>query len=123
MVARAFITGISGLALTAEERSFLRAADPWGFILFKRNVDSPDQVFHIANAMAVGLLLRGVLSVMKHIPGHGRATADSHQRLPVVDTNRDALELTDFRPFRALAGPELLMAMTAHVVFTAIDPL
>src|SRR5439155_23916249 len=73
----------------------------------------PDKVFHIANAMAVGLLLRGVLSVMKHIPGHGRATADSHQRLPVVDTNRDALELTDFRPFRAVAGPELLMAMTA----------
>jgi len=83
----------------------------------------PDKVFHIANAMAVGLLLRGVLSVMKHIPGHGRATADSHQRLPVVDSDRDALVLTDFRPFRALARPELLMAMTAHVVFTAIDPL
>src|SRR4051812_38298177 len=44
MSARAFITGISGLTLTPEERDFLRAERPWGFILFKRNIDTPEQV-------------------------------------------------------------------------------
>jgi beta-N-acetylhexosaminidase len=227
MVALAFITGISGTTLTAGERTFLRAANPWGCILFKRNIDTPEQVraltndfretvgrdapvlvdqeggrvqrlgpphwpayppgaaygrvcdaagavagqraawlagqligadlqavgidvnclpiadmpvaeadpiigdraygtewekvVWIANAMAVGLTLRGVLPIMKHIPGHGRATADSHHKLPVVDTDRATLEFTDFRPFRALHEPR--MAMTAHVVFTSIDPL
>ncbi|MGB3504399.1 MAG: glycoside hydrolase family 3 N-terminal domain-containing protein, partial [Xanthobacteraceae bacterium] len=60
------------------------------------------------------------LPVLKHIPGHGRATADSHLRLPVVDTPRAELERTDFAAFRPLA--DLPMAMTAHVVFSAIDP-
>ena len=63
----------------------------------------------------------GVLPVLKHLPGHGRATADSHQRLPIVDADRATLEATDFAAFRPLAG--LPMAMTAHVVFTAIDPI
>jgi beta-N-acetylhexosaminidase len=63
----------------------------------------------------------GVLPVLKHIPGHGRATADSHKSLPIVRTDRTALEATDFAAFRALAT--LPMAMTAHVVFTAIDAL
>ncbi len=44
MAARAFITGLAGTALTADERAFLREADPWGFILFKRNISTPDQV-------------------------------------------------------------------------------
>ena len=63
----------------------------------------------------------GVLPVLKHLPGHGRATADSHHRLPVVDTDRATLEETDFAAFRPLAG--LPLGMTAHVVFTAIDPV
>jgi len=61
-----------------------------------------------------------VLPVLKHLPGHGRATADSHLKLPVVDTDRATLEATDFAAFRPLNG--LPMGMTAHVVFTAIDP-
>ena len=63
----------------------------------------------------------GVLPVLKHMPGHGRATADSHQRLPVVDADRATLEATDFAAFRPLA--DLPLGMTAHVVFTAIDPV
>jgi beta-N-acetylhexosaminidase len=226
MQTRAFITGISGLVLTSEERRFLREHRPWGFILFKRNVESksqvadlvkslrdcaeltdapvlidqeggrvqrlgpphwpvyppgamfgtlydheprlgldaarlaaaliafdlsdlgitvdclpladvpvagadavigdraygtrPDKVAAIARAVADGLAQGGVLPVLKHIPGHGRATADSHLRLPRVDAPRAELERTDFAAFRPLA--DLPMAMTAHVVFSAIDP-
>ena len=225
MSTRAFICGVSGLALTAEERAFLRQPRPWGFILFKRNVDnpaqvadlvrklqecveddaapvlidqeggrvqrlgpphwpsypagvrfaelyasdsragcraawlssrliaadladlgitvdclpladvpvagadavigdraygtSPDQVAAIARAVTDGLMDGGVLPVLKHIPGHGRATADSHFRLPTVDASLADLEKTDFAAFRPLA--DLPMAMTAHVVFSALD--
>jgi beta-N-acetylhexosaminidase len=62
----------------------------------------------------------GVLPVMKHIPGHGRATADSHLSLPRVDAARETLSMTDFVTFRGLA--DCPMAMTAHVVYEAIDP-
>src|SRR3954471_6950577 len=226
MTSRAFITGISGTELSAAEREFIGAARPWGFILFKRNVESPsqvsiltDQLRHalgqpdapvlidqeggrvqrfgpphwptypagevfgrlydldpafgltaarlsarliaddllqtgvtvdclpladvpvagadavignraygtspvkvaaIARAIVDGLEQGGVLPVLKHIPGHGRATADTHLRLPIVDVARDELEATDFAAFRPLA--DLPMAMTAHVVFSAIDP-
>ncbi len=227
MASRAFITGVSGLELTAAEREFLRGELPWGLILFKRNVDTPDQVsalvdefrsvvgeaeapvlidqeggrvarlgpphwpvyppgatfsaLHdldkalglraawlssrliaadlidlgitvdclpladvpvagadavignraygtepakvaaIARAVTAGLAQGGVLPVLKHIPGHGRATADSHFRLPTVDTSREELERTDFAAFQPLA--DLPMAMTAHVVFSALDPV
>jgi beta-N-acetylhexosaminidase len=226
MTARAFITGVSGLTLTADERDFMRAERPWGFILFKRNIeihtqvtalveelrqsiDEPDapvlidqeggrvqrfgpphwpvyppgavfgtlydidrelgltagrlsarliaadlidlgvtvnclpladvpiagadavighraygtepgKVAAIARAVTEGLEQGGVLPVLKHIPGHGRATADTHFRLPVVDTPRAELESTDFAAFQPLA--DLPMAMTAHVVFSALDP-
>lgn len=225
MSTRAFITGISGLELTADERDFLRAERPWGFILFKRNIDTPAQVARlvsdmraavgapdapvlidqeggrvqrlgppcwpvyppgavfgtlydidpqlglaaarlsarliaadlielgitvdclpladvpvpeadavignraygtepvkvaaIARAVTDGLEQGGVLPVLKHIPGHGRATADTHFKLPVVDTSRAELERVDFAAFRPLA--DLPMAMTAHVVFSALD--
>ena len=222
---RAFITGLSGLAITANERAFLREAQPWGLIIFKRNVSDQKQVAELTNsfrdavgwsapilvdqeggrvqrlgpphwpaypagavygalydrnpvgalavcrlagrlisndlnvlgldvdclpladvlsdgadpvigdraygsepgkvaaiaaAIAEGLLAGGVLPVVKHLPGHGRATADSHHKLPVVDTDRATLEATDFAAFRPLAG--LPLGMTAHVVFSAIDP-
>src|SRR5689334_18178036 len=226
MPSRAFITGISGIELTADERDFIRAERPWGFILFKRNVDTPAQVARlvtglreavgeaeapvlidqeggrvqrlgppnwpvyppgavfgslynlepelglkaarlsnrliaadladlgisvdclpladvpvagadnvignraygtepekvaaIGRAVTEGLGQGGVLPVLKHIPGHGRATADSHFRLPTVDTPREELERTDFAAFIPLA--DLPMAMTAHVVFSALDP-
>jgi len=227
MSSRAFITGISGLELSADERAFIRAELPWGFILFKRNIETPAQVVSlvselrvlvgnpdapvlidqeggrvqrlgpphwpvyppgavfgalydidpqlgfkaarlssrliaadlidlgitvdclpladvpiagadavignraygtepakvaaIARAVTDGLQQGGVLPVLKHIPGHGRATADSHFRLPTVDTGRDELDRTDFAAFQPLA--DLPMAMTAHVVFSALDPV
>ena len=225
MGSRAFITGISGLELSADEGAFIRAERPWGFILFKRNIDTPAQVASlvrelreavgegdapvlidqeggrvqrlgpphwpvyppgavfgalydiepklgfqaarlssrliaadlielgitvdclpladvpvagadavignraygtepakvaaIARAVTDGLVEGGVLPVLKHIPGHGRATADSHFRLPTVDTSREELNRTDFAAFLPLA--DLPMAMTAHVVFSALD--
>ncbi|WBU28034.1 beta-N-acetylhexosaminidase [Rhodopseudomonas palustris] len=225
MAPRAFITGIAGLSLSDDERGFLRESRPWGFILFKRNVDnpaqvnalvddlrgtvgspdapvlidqeggrvqrlgpphwpvyppgavfstlydidpevgltaarlsarliaddlaalgitvdclpladvpitgadavigdraygtSPDKVAAIARAVTDGLAQGGVLPVLKHIPGHGRATADSHHLLPTVETSREELDRTDFAAFRPLA--DLPMAMTAHVVFSALD--
>jgi len=81
----------------------------------------PGKVAAIAAAIAQGLTAGGVLPVLKHLPGHGRAGADSHLELPVVDTPRATLEATDFAAFRPLAG--LPLGMTAHVVFSAIDPV
>ncbi len=78
-----------------------------------------EMVSALGRAAVDGLLAGGVAPVIKHIPGHGRATADSHQELPVVDTSEPVLAQTDFQPFRALADTP--MAMTAHVVFSAID--
>lgn len=80
---------------------------------------SPGKVAAIARAVTDGLEQGGVLPVLKHIPGHGRATADTHFKLPTVDTPRDELERTDFAAFEPLA--DLPMAMTAHVVFSAVD--
>ncbi|WP_106744116.1 glycoside hydrolase family 3 N-terminal domain-containing protein [Yoonia maritima] len=62
----------------------------------------------------------GVLPVLKHIPGHGRAAVDSHLNLPTVTATRDELNVKDFAPFKALN--DLPMGMSAHLVFTAIDP-
>jgi beta-N-acetylhexosaminidase len=58
---------------------------------------------------------------VKHLPGHGRATTDSHHKLPIVDTDRATLEAADFAAFKPLAG--LPLGMTAHVVFSTIDPV
>ncbi|MGY6632624.1 MAG: glycoside hydrolase family 3 N-terminal domain-containing protein [Alkalilacustris sp.] len=77
-------------------------------------------VARLARAAAQGLLDEGVLPVVKHLPGHGRATADSHFALPVVPDPEPVLAATDFAPFAALA--DLPVAMTAHVVYAAIDP-
>ncbi len=79
-----------------------------------------ETVARLARAAAEGLIAGGVLPVVKHIPGHGRARADSHEALPVVETARAELERTDFEPFRRLH--DLPIAMTAHVVYAAIDP-
>ena len=215
--------GLAGPALSADEAALFKAADPAGYILFKRNIDTPDQVRALTdslrdlagrdvpilidqeggrvarlrpphwpefpagdmfgrlydkapitaieacrlNALALAALLRGlginvdclplldvrdpgghdiigdrsfgseplvvaalgkavldgfqaggICGVVKHIPGHGRARADSHLELPVVTTPRDELE-RDFIPFRRLAGAP--MAMTAHITYTALD--
>lgn len=223
---KACIFGCRGLVLTADERQFFAAERPWGFILFRRNVDAPDQVralvqalretvddpdapvlidqeggrvqrlgpphwprypagraygeqcandpitgqalarlggrlmaadlarvginvacapvldvpqpgahdvigdraygtspqsvIRLGRALAEGMLAGGVLPVIKHIPGHGRALSDSHLALPEVDASLEALEAVDFPPFEALS--DMPMAMTAHVVYRAIDP-
>lgn len=70
-------------------------------------------------AVCDGLLAGGVLPVLKHIPGHGRAAVDSHVALPVVTAPLAELETSDFAPFRALAA--MPWAMTAHIVYTAVD--
>jgi beta-N-acetylhexosaminidase len=80
----------------------------------------PEQVSTLGRAVAEGHMAGGVLPVIKHVPGHGRATADSHLELPVVTASRQELERTDFAAFRACA--DLPAAMTAHVVYEAIDP-
>lgn len=221
---KAMILGLSGKALTEEEKAFYRAERPWGFILFARNVgtaeelraltddlrdlagegvpvfldqeggrvqrlrpplapnypsaaaigrlhavdgeaglraawlsgrlhaidlarygidvdclpvldlpgpgssnvvgdraygDAADTVATLGLAVMNGLTAGGVLPVIKHIPGHGRALVDSHLSLPVVDATLEELRAHDFRPFIALR--DVKMAMTAHIVFTAID--
>lgn len=73
----------------------------------------------LGRAACEALIAGGILPVIKHIPGHGRALADSHLDLPVVDAPRAALEAIDFAPFRALR--DMPLAMTAHVVYTALD--
>lgn len=80
----------------------------------------PRPVIELGRAAAEGLMSGGVLPVMKHIPGHGRAFADTHFELPVVDASLGDLQRHDFAPFRELN--HLPMAMTAHVVYSAIDP-
>jgi beta-N-acetylhexosaminidase len=220
---RAFVTGLAGTEFTEAELAFLRAADPFGLILFRRNVadreqlkrvtgafrdavgrDAPvmvdqeggrvqrltaphwrkypsaarlaaaaaftgsttlvrdvarlmaadlrevginvdctpcldlavpgatvaigDRAFsgdpHVVaacgRAVAEGMLAGGVLPVIKHIPGHGRAMVDSHHALPVVTARVDELEALDFAPFVALA--DLPAGMTAHLVYTEVDP-
>lgn len=224
MLVSASILGCAGLELSANERAFFRDARPWGFILFARNCDNPDQVrrltaslresvardapifidqeggrvarlkpphwrvsppaanfgalfkdteeggreatylnarliaseltdlginadcmpcldvpadgahdiigdrafgrdartvIELGRAFAEGLMDGGVLPVAKHIPGHGRAGADSHEALPVVDAAHEELSKVDFVTFRGLNT--LPMAMTAHVVYPAID--
>jgi beta-N-acetylhexosaminidase len=80
----------------------------------------PQTVARIGRAVADGLMAGGVLPVMKHMPGHGLSHVDTHHDLPTVDVSRDELQDIDFAPFRALK--DLSMAMTAHLVFAAIDP-
>ena len=79
-----------------------------------------DHIMALARAHAAGFIDGGVAPVMKHIPGHGRARADSHHNLPIVDAGRAELAAADFPPFAAFA--DCPMAMTAHVVYTAFDP-
>lgn len=80
----------------------------------------PTAVAALGSAVVAGLKAGGLLPVMKHIPGHGRAGADTHLELPVVDATLADLEAVDFQPFRALKDEA--MAMTAHVVYAALDP-
>ncbi|MFA4939935.1 beta-N-acetylhexosaminidase [Brevundimonas sp.] len=220
----AAIYGCAGHRLTEDERAFFAEARPWGFILFRRNIDTPEQVRALTDALraaigdpeapilidqeggrvqrmgpphwpkyppgkaylkaandlaqarelarlgarlmahdlrevgvnvdllpvldvpvpgahdivgdraygpdpqtvtllgraaAEGLLAGGVLPCIKHMPGHGRAFADSHKDLPMVHANFETLDGWDFAPFKAMS--DMPLAMTAHIVFTAVD--
>jgi beta-N-acetylhexosaminidase len=81
--------------------------------------DDPARVARLAAAFCEGLLAGGVLPVVKHIPGHGRARVDSHRTCPLVEADPAVLAHSDFAPFRALSA--MPWAMTAHITFAAID--
>ncbi|WP_417250713.1 glycoside hydrolase family 3 N-terminal domain-containing protein [Celeribacter sp.] len=81
--------------------------------------DSPDLVAAMGQALVEGMAAGGVAAVMKHLPGHGRGTVDSHLGLPRVTADLEELQ-TDFAPFKALN--DLPMAMSAHIVIDAIEP-
>ena len=92
-------------------------ADP---VIGDRAYDSdPARVARLGRAACEGLLQGGVLPIIKHIPGHGRSQVDSHRDLPRVEASRDELAKTDFAPFLTLGA--MPWAMTAHIVYTAID--
>jgi beta-N-acetylhexosaminidase len=93
------------------------ASDVIGTRAYGKN---PDTVTALGRAAAEGLLSGGVLPVIKHMPGHGRAFSDTHFELPTVDTPIEELRRHDFAPFKALN--HLPIGMTAHVVYAAVDP-
>lgn len=78
-----------------------------------------ERVVALGRAVCEGTMAGGLLPVIKHIPGHGRANQDSHLALPVIEDSLDTLRATDFAPFRALA--DMPLGMTAHVLITALD--
>tara|TARA_A100001037_G_C15101497_1_gene614203 strand:- start:157 stop:1176 length:1020 start_codon:yes stop_codon:yes gene_type:complete len=80
----------------------------------------PTLVVDLARAFSEGLMSGGVLAMIKHVPGHGRAMADSHKELPTVDLPKEELKRTDFAPFKGLS--DVPLAMTAHILFPQIDP-
>lgn len=80
----------------------------------------PEAVADLASASCEGFAAAGILPVIKHAPGHGRATVDSHLELPVVSASHADLTASDFVPFRRLSA--MAAFMTAHLVYTAIDP-
>ena len=82
--------------------------------------ENAEQVIKFANSAARGLIDGGIIPIIKHIPGHGRALVDSHLKLPIVDADLKTLEETDFHVFASLN--HLPIAMTAHVIYTALDP-
>lgn len=119
--ARLLAAELSALGITVDCAPVLDLpgpdADPIiGDRAFGRDVDL---VSTLGRAMCEGFLAGGVLPVLKHIPGHGRARLDSHKALPVVAAAAADLAAMDFRPFSALA--DMPLAMTAHIVYQAFD--
>jgi beta-N-acetylhexosaminidase len=120
--ARLIADDLAGLGITVDCLPVLdlpaAGADP---VIGDRAYGSdPLRVARLGAAAARGLLEGGVLPVLKHIPGHGRAVLDSHVACPFVETSRDELSRSDFAPFHALA--HMPWAMTAHIVYRALDP-
>ncbi|MBT9383374.1 beta-N-acetylhexosaminidase [Pseudooceanicola sp. CBS1P-1] len=95
-------------------------ADTHPFLKSRCYGTDPATVARLGRAVAEGLMQGGVLPVVKHMPGHGRARADSHKELPRVTAALEELDRIDFAPFKVLN--HLAMGMTAHIVFEALDP-
>ncbi len=112
---------LAALGITVDCVPVLDVPAPGGHQIIGDRAFASDPVIvaELGRAMCEGLLAGGVLPVIKHIPGHGRAGADSHLDLPQVTASLDELRRTDFAPFRALR--DMPLAMTAHVAYTAID--
>jgi beta-N-acetylhexosaminidase len=108
--------GITSSCLPVLDIPQLGAHDVIGNRAYSNRLET---VIALARAQVAGLTEGGVLPVMKHIPGHGRSTVDSHHHLPIVQAKRLELEQVDFPPFVAFA--DLPMAMTAHVIYEALD--
>jgi beta-N-acetylhexosaminidase len=119
--ARLIAHDLAALGINVDCAPVLDVPDPQGHEIIgdRAYAQTPDEVATLGRAAAEGLIAGGVLPVIKHIPGHGRAMADSHLELPVVGTARDELDARDFAPFRVLS--DMPMAMTAHVIYAAID--
>ncbi len=119
--ARLIAHDLTSLGINVDCVPVLDVPDPKGHEIIGDRAygDTPEQVATLGRAAAEGLLAGGVLPIIKHIPGHGRAMSDSHLELPVVKAKLAELEVRDFAPFRVLS--DMPMAMTAHVVYTAID--
>lgn len=120
--ARLLAAELAGLGITVDCAPVLDlpapgAHDVIGDRAFGRD---PALAAALGRAFCEGMLEGGIIPVVKHVPGHGRAAVDSHHALPVVEAGRAELEASDFQPFRALADAP--WAMTAHVLFAAIDP-
>ena len=120
--ARLLAHDLASLGINVDCVPVLDVPDPAGHEVIGDRAygDTPETVALLGRAAAEGLIAGGVLPVIKHIPGHGRAKADSHLNLPVVDASYEELDARDFPPFRVLS--DMPMAMTAHVVYTAVDP-
>jgi beta-N-acetylhexosaminidase len=121
LVARLIARDLAEVGVTVDCAPVLDVAEPGTHAAIRTRAFShrPERVAAMGRAVAQGLLAGGVAPVVKHMPGHGRARVDSHHELPVVTATRDELK-RDFAPFAALK--DLPMAMSAHVVYAAIDP-
>jgi len=119
--ARLIAHDLASLGVNVDCVPVLDVPDPQGHEIIGDRAygQTPEEVAFLGRAAAEGLIAGGVLPVIKHIPGHGRAMADSHLELPVVDASYEELDGRDFPPFRALS--DMPMAMTAHVIYSAID--
>ena len=119
--ARLLAHDLASLGINVDCVPVLDVPDPSGHEIIgdRAYADTPGEVARLGRAAAEGLIAGGVLPILKHIPGHGRARADSHLELPVVETSWDDLDARDFAPFKALS--DMPMAMTAHVIYAAID--
>jgi beta-N-acetylhexosaminidase len=119
--ARLLAHDLAALGVNVDCLPVLDVPDPRGHAIIGDRAygQTPDEVAMLGRAAAEGLIAGGVLPVIKHIPGHGRARADSHLELPVVDASLADLDARDFAPFRVLS--DMPMAMTAHVIYSAID--